>query len=151
AGGEGHRIAIYGDYDADGVTACASLARGLSAAGADVITYIPNRFSEGYGLNLEALRDLHSRGARLVIACDCGTNSVSVAEGRPAGMKLIVADHHEVGEPRPPVDGLINPKQPDCAYPFDGLAGCGVADRRLVARGRVRAAGRGHPAGSLGR
>ena len=146
---EGHRIAIYGDYDADGVTACASLARGLSAAGADVITYIPNRFSEGYGLNLEALRDLHSRGARLVIACDCGTNSVAVAEGRPAGMKLIVADHHEIGEQRPPVDALINPKQTDCSYPFDGLAACGVAYKLLVALERVAFPGRFDPAGSL--
>jgi single-stranded-DNA-specific exonuclease len=70
----GERIAVYGDYDADGVTASVALARGLRAAGADVITYIPNRFTEGYGLNADALRELYSRGARLVISCDCGTN-----------------------------------------------------------------------------
>jgi len=130
---DGRRIAVYGDYDADGVTACATLARGLRAAGADVITYIPNRFTEGYGLNGEALRDLAGRGVTLVITCDCGTNSVDVARERPAGMRMIVTDHHEVGAERPPVDALINPKQPDCPYPFDGLAACGVAYKLLVA------------------
>jgi single-stranded-DNA-specific exonuclease len=129
----GERIAVYGDYDADGVTATVTLARGLRAVGADVITYIPNRFTEGYGLNLEALTDLHARGARLVITCDCGTNAVDVAKARPAGMRLIITDHHEAGAERPPVDALINPKQPGCAYPFDGLAACGVAYKLLLA------------------
>ena len=129
----GDRIAIYGDYDADGVTATVVLLRGLRAIGGDVIAYIPNRFTEGYGLNGEALRELHDRGARLVIACDCGTNSVSVAKSRPAGMGLIVTDHHEPTGERPDVDALINPKQPGCAYPFDGLAACGVAYKLLVA------------------
>jgi single-stranded-DNA-specific exonuclease len=129
----GQRIAVYGDYDADGVTACVTLARGLRSVGADVITYIPNRFTEGYGLNLEALNDLHARGAGLVITCDCGTNSLEAAAGRPRGMRLIVTDHHEMGAQRPAVDALINPKQPECAYPFDGLAACGVAYKLLVA------------------
>ena len=146
---EGQRIAIYGDYDADGVTATVALSRGLRAVGADVITYIPNRFTEGYGLNLEALHELHARGARLVITCDCGTNSVEVARGRPRGMRLIVSDHHEVGSQRPPVDALINPKQPDCAYPFDGLAACGVAYKMLVALERRVFPGRLDPGASL--
>ncbi|HEX3629697.1 MAG TPA: single-stranded-DNA-specific exonuclease RecJ [Candidatus Dormibacteraeota bacterium] len=145
----GVRIAIYGDYDADGVTATVTLARGLRAVGADVITYIPNRFTEGYGLNLEALNDLYARGARLVISCDCGTNSVDVARGRPRGMRLIITDHHEVGQARPPVDALINPKQPDCAYPFDGLAACGVAYKLLVALERRAFPGRIDPQQSL--
>src|SRR5205814_6072439 len=141
----GERIAVYGDYDADGVTACVTLARGLRSVGADVITYIPNRFTEGYGLNLEALNELHARGARLVITCDCGTNSVAVARSRPAGMRLIVTDHHEVGLERPPVDALINPKQPDCPYPFDGLAACGVAYELLVALEQGPFSGRPDP------
>ena len=145
----GERIAVYGDYDADGVTACVTLARGLRSVGADVITYIPNRFTEGYGLNLEALNDLHARGARLVITCDCGTNSVEAAAGRPRGMRLIVTDHHEVGAQRPAVDALINPKQPDCAYPFDGLAACGVAYKLLVALEQRAFPGRLDPAASL--
>jgi single-stranded-DNA-specific exonuclease len=145
----GERIAVYGDYDADGVTACVTLARGLRSVGADVITYIPNRFTEGYGLNLEALNDLHARGARLVITCDCGTNSIEAAAGRPRGMRLIVTDHHEVGAERPAVDALINPKQPDCAYPFDGLAACGVAYKLLVALERRVFPGRLDPGASL--
>jgi single-stranded-DNA-specific exonuclease len=146
---QGSRIAIYGDYDADGVTACVTLARGLRAVGGDVITYIPNRFSEGYGLNLEALNDLYARGARLVITCDCGTNSVEVARARPRGMRLIVTDHHEVGVERPPVDALINPKQPECPYPFDGLAACGVAYKLLVALERRAFPGQLDPSESL--
>ncbi len=145
----GERIAVYGDYDADGVTACVTLARGLRAVGADVITYIPNRFTEGYGLNLDALNELHARGARLVITCDCGTNSVEAAAGRPRGMRLIVTDHHEVGAHRPSVDALINPKQPDCAYPFDGLAACGVAYKLLVALEQRAFPGRLDPSASL--
>ena len=145
----GERIAVYGDYDADGVTACVTLARGLRSVGADVITYIPNRFTEGYGLNLDALNELHARGARLVITCDCGTNSVEAAAGRPAGMRLIVTDHHEVGAQRPAVDALINPKQPECAYPFDGLAACGVAYKLLVALERRAFPGRIDPGASL--
>jgi len=145
----GQRIAVYGDYDADGVTACVTLARGLRSVGADVITYIPNRFTEGYGLNLEALNDLHARGARLVITCDCGTNSVEAAAGRPRGMRLIVTDHHEMGAQRPAVDALINPKQPECAYPFDGLAACGVAYKLLVALERRAFPGAIDPGGSL--
>src|SRR5205814_8152423 len=145
----GERIAVYGDYDADGVTACVTLARGLRSVGADVITYIPNRFTEGYGLNAEALKDLHARGARLMITCDCGTNSVDVARGRPSGMRLIVTDHHEVGAERPPVDALVNPKQPDCPYPFDGLAACGVAYKLLVALEQRVFPGRLDPTPSL--
>jgi single-stranded-DNA-specific exonuclease len=147
--GGGHRIAVYGDYDADGVTACVTLARGLASVGAEVITYIPNRFTEGYGLNLDALNDLHARGAKLVITCDCGTNSVEAAAGRPSGMRLIVTDHHEVGAERPAVDALINPKQPDCAYPFDGLAACGVAYKLLVALEQRAFPGRLDPTASL--
>jgi single-stranded-DNA-specific exonuclease len=145
----GDRIAIYGDYDADGVTATVTLTKGLQAIGADVITYIPNRFTEGYGLNVDALRELYARGARLVITCDCGTNSVDVARERPAGMRLIITDHHEAGGQRPPVDALINPKQPDCPYPFDGLAACGVAYKLLVALERKHFPGQLDPAESL--
>lgn len=145
----GDRIAVYGDYDADGVTAAAVLTRGLRAVGADVVTYIPNRFSEGYGLNIEALRDLHARGARLVISCDCGTNSIEVARQRPSDLRLIVTDHHEVGSERPPVDALINPKRSDCRYPFDGLAACGVAYKLLVALERRAFAGRLDPTASM--
>ena len=123
----GRRIAIFGDYDADGVTATALLQRGLTAAGADVVTYIPHRVNDGYGLSPEGLEELHRQGAGLVISCDCGTNSVDVVAQRPAGLQLIVTDHHlpaaEIARP----DALLNPHQPGDVYPFKELSGAGVA------------------------
>jgi single-stranded-DNA-specific exonuclease len=129
----GRRIAIYGDYDADGITATAILARALRACGAEVITYIPNRFTEGYGVHGAALAELHRQGADVVVTCDCGTNSVEALSTRPAGLRVIVADHHEPVGRLAPADALINPKQPGCAYPFQGLAACGVAYKLLSA------------------
>jgi len=135
----GHRIAVYGDYDADGVTACAMLTRALRGAGAEVVPYIPNRMSEGYGLHAAAVAELAEDGVRCVITVDCGTSSVEVAAGRPAGMAMIVTDHHLPLAPSgedphlAPVDALINPKLPGSRYPFDGLAGAGVALKLLQA------------------
>jgi single-stranded-DNA-specific exonuclease len=132
-------IAIYGDYDADGVTACAMLTRCLRAAGATVIPYIPNRMTEGYGLHAAALDELAARGARCVITVDCGTSSVEVALGRPEGMRLVVTDHHLAlapgGSPPQlaPADALVNPKLPGSTYAFDGLAGAGVAFKLVQA------------------
>jgi len=136
---EGRPIAVYGDYDADGVTACAMLTRALRAGGADVVPYIPNRMTEGYGLHAAALEELASQGVQCVITVDCGTSSVEVAAGRPPGMALVVTDHHlplapDGGPPRlAPADALINPKQPADGYGFDGLAGAGVAWKLLCA------------------
>lgn len=133
------RIAIYGDYDADGVTACALLTRALRGAGADVLPYIPHRQTEGYGLHQAALEDLHARGVTCVVTVDCGTSSVGVAAGRPRGMRLVVTDHHLPLAPGglapalAPADALVNPKQPGCEYAFDGLAGAGVAWKLLAA------------------
>jgi single-stranded-DNA-specific exonuclease len=135
----GRRIAVYGDYDADGVTACALLSRALRAGGVDAVPYIPNRMSEGYGLHGAALAELDSQGVGCVITVDCGTSSVDVAAARPAGMRLVVTDHHLPLAPggAPPAlaaaDALINPKQPGCEYAFDGLAGAGVAWKLLCA------------------
>ena len=133
------RIAVYGDYDADGVTACAMLTLALRDAGADVQPYIPNRMTEGYGLHAAALDDLGARGVQCVVTVDCGTSSVEVAAGRPNGMRLVITDHHlplapDGTPPRlAPADALINPKQPACTYPFDSLAGAGVAWKLLQA------------------
>jgi single-stranded-DNA-specific exonuclease len=125
------RIAIFGDYDADGVTATALLQRGLTAAGAEVVTYIPHRIHDGYGLSPEGLQELSRQGAGLVITCDCGTNSVEVVEQRPAGQQVIITDHHlpaaEVARP----DALLNPHQPGDEYPFKELSGAGVAFKLL--------------------
>ncbi len=88
-------IVVYGDYDADGVTATALLVLALKAMGAEVREYIPNRFDEGYGLNLEAMRTLYEEGVNLIITVDCGIRSWDEAEyARSVGMDLIITDHH---------------------------------------------------------
>jgi len=140
----GRRVAIFGDYDADGVTATALLQRGLAAAGAEVITYIPHRVNDGYGLSPEGLEELHRQGAALVISCDCGTNSVDVIAQRPAGQCLIVTDHHLPADEIARPDALLNPHQPGDEYPFKELSGAGVAYKLLegvaAATGRIDAA-----------
>ncbi|MBC8252455.1 MAG: single-stranded-DNA-specific exonuclease RecJ, partial [Ardenticatenia bacterium] len=122
-------IAVYGDYDADGVTATALMTQTLTALGARVRPYIPDRFKEGYGLNVDALTLLASEGVRLVVTVDCGVRSVEeVAYGRDQlSLDLIVTDHHGVGPQLPSALAVINPKQLDCVYPFKQLAGVGVA------------------------
>lgn len=127
-------IAVYGDYDCDGVTSTALLTDVLARLGAQVQAYIPNRFEEGYGLNNEALADLAARGVKLVITVDCGIRSVvEVAFGNSLGLDLIITDHHHVGEQVPPALAAINPKQRDCSYPFKELAGVGLAYKLVQA------------------
>lgn len=124
----GELVAIYGDFDADGVAATALLVETLSALGAEVKPYIPHRVDEGYGLNTGALRQLASQGVGVVVSVDCGIRSVTeVSYGRKLGLDLIITDHHSVGEETPPALAVINPKQHDCPYPFKDLAGVGVA------------------------
>jgi single-stranded-DNA-specific exonuclease len=121
-------IAIYGDYDVDGVTASALLAQVLRAYGADPLVYIPNRFEEGYGLNKDALSELKSQGIELVITVDCGIRSTAEAQhAADIGLKLIITDHHHLGEHLPPALAVINPKREDSSYPEKMLAGVGVA------------------------
>jgi single-stranded-DNA-specific exonuclease len=121
-------IAIYGDYDVDGVTATALLVQTLATFGANVRPYIPHRAEEGYGLNVEALQHLKDDGVRLIITVDCGVRSLSeVAFAKSIGVDLIVSDHHMPLEELPDAYALINPKQPDCPYPFKELAGVGIA------------------------
>jgi single-stranded-DNA-specific exonuclease len=122
-------IAIYGDYDVDGVTATALLTQIIRTLGGDVRPYIPNRFDEGYGLNVEALDSLKSDGAQLVITVDCGIRSPREAEhARAIGLDLIISDHHHPAEgPLPPALAIINPKVPGDSYPDKNLAGVGIA------------------------
>lgn len=133
----GERIAVYGDFDTDGVTATALLVQVLTALGAQVEGYIPHRVDEGYGLNLEALRRLYRRGVRLVVTVDCGIRSVSEVNQARRGLDLIITDHHSVGRELPPATAIINPRQPDCRYPFKDLAGVGVAFKLAQALIRV--------------
>jgi single-stranded-DNA-specific exonuclease len=122
-------IAIYGDYDVDGVTATALLVDTLNALGANVRGKIPNRFDEGYGLNNEALSQLKEEGVRLVISVDCGIRSPDEAlHARTIGLDLIITDHHHPSEGvLPPALAVINPKQPGDTYPDKDLAGVGIA------------------------
>jgi single-stranded-DNA-specific exonuclease len=122
-------IAIYGDYDVDGVTSTALLVDVLNALGADARGYIPNRFDEGYGLNNDALSALKDDGVGLVISVDCGIRSPDEAlHARTIGLDLIITDHHHPSEgPLPPALAIINPKQPGDVYPDKELAGVGIA------------------------
>jgi single-stranded-DNA-specific exonuclease len=122
-------IAIYGDYDVDGVTATALLVQALDALGANVRGYIPNRFDEGYGLNKEALDSLQADGVKLVLTVDCGIRSPDEAlHAQTIGLDLIISDHHHPdGANLPPAFAVINPKQQGDVYPDKDLAGVGIA------------------------
>ena len=123
------KIAVYGDYDVDGITASTILVQLLRKIGAgDAVSYIPDRFEEGYGLNKDALKTLQNAGVRLVITVDCGIRSAEEAlYARELGLKLIISDHHEPGEVIPEADAVICAKQPGDNYPEKNLAGVGVA------------------------
>jgi single-stranded-DNA-specific exonuclease len=124
----GEPIAIYGDYDVDGVTATALLVQTLRAMGGQVRGYIPNRFEEGYGLNTDAFDTLKAEGVRLVISVDCGIRSpAEAAHARKIGLDLIISDHHHPDADLPDALAVINPKQPGDSYPDKDLAGVGVA------------------------
>ncbi len=134
----GERIAIYGDYDTDGVTATALLVQVLTALGANVQSYIPNREDEGYGLNNDALKSLKDdHSVSVVITVDCGIRSLSEADtARALGLDLIITDHHHPLPELPRAFAVVNPKQPGDAYPEKGLAGVGLAYK--IAQGLIR-------------
>lgn len=125
-------IALYGDFDVDGVTSVAVLHEGLVPLGATCTTYIPDRFAEGYGLNFGAVRRLREQGCHLLVTADCGISSVAeVALANELGMDVIILDHHTVPDVLPPALAAVNPKRIDSPYPFDELAAVGVAYRFL--------------------
>lgn len=122
------KIVIYGDYDADGVTATALLNQILTNLGANVTPYIPNRFDEGYGLNMEALDRLHAEGTDLIITVDCGIRSLDeITHAYEIGLEMIVSDHHEPAANLSDHAIVVCPKQIDDLYPEKNLAGVGVA------------------------
>ena len=123
----GESIAVYGDFDADGVTAAALMMQVLQALGGQADVYFPDREKEGYGLNTPALLSLAEQGHRLVITVDCGIRSVDeVHAARQAGLDMIITDHHTIGPEMPPALAVINPQQADCKG-SPNLAGAGVA------------------------
>ena len=146
AAADGLSIWIYGDYDADGVTATALLYTVLQKLTDRVNFYVPSRFTDGYGLNKDAIRRIAERGAQLLVTVDCGsTNREEVAYAKELGLDVIVTDHHELEESAMPDCLLVNAHREDSRYPFPGLSGCGVAfklaqaiQRRLTAAGDDR-------------
>jgi single-stranded-DNA-specific exonuclease len=130
----GEKIAIYGDFDADGITATALLVEGLSALGATAIPYIPNRTSEGYGLRAPALEKLRDQGVSLVITVDTGVTAVAEVEiARKMKMDVIITDHHVPVGQLPIARAVLNPKRSDSRHPLKDLAGVGVAYKFLQA------------------
>ncbi|MCL5959829.1 MAG: single-stranded-DNA-specific exonuclease RecJ, partial [Chloroflexi bacterium] len=132
-------IAVYGDYDVDGVTAATLLVQALESMGGRVMPYIPHRVDEGYGLNCAALETLAQQGATVVATVDCGIASVEeVSFGNGLGLDIIVTDHHSISGELPPAAAVINPKQAGCSYPFKDMAGVGVAFQLVRALARRR-------------
>ncbi|RPH91989.1 single-stranded-DNA-specific exonuclease RecJ, partial [candidate division KSB1 bacterium] len=126
--GRRERIAIYGDYDVDGITAASMLYLFLKDLGGDVIPYIPDRQNEGYGISETGILELHRGGAGLIVSVDCGITSIAeVKITGKLGMDLIISDHHEPGDAIPEALAVCDPKREGCAYPFKELSGVGVA------------------------
>ncbi len=141
---EGERIALYGDYDVDGVTSTALLAGFLRACGGDVLAYVPHRLTEGYGLNAAAVERLAGQGARLLVTLDCGiTGAPEVRAAAALGVDAVIVDHHTVPIELPAAAAILNPHQPGCGYPTKDLAAVGVAFNLAMAlRKTLRARGR---------
>ena len=128
------KITIYADYDADAITAAATLYLALQKLGATVDCYIPDRFAEGYGLNPDAIKNICQGGTNLIITVDCGINAAEEAEVcKSLGVDLIITDHHELTGGLPQALAIINPKNPHDEYPFSYLTGVGVAFKLVQA------------------
>ena len=124
----GERIAVFGDYDVDGITATCLLTDFLRRHGADVVSYIPGRLEEGYGLNPIAIHQLHAEGVKLIVTVDCGITAVSEAElCKQLGIDLVITDHHECKQTLPAAVAVVDPHRCDGGYPHKNLSGVGVA------------------------
>ena len=134
AGGE--TVAVFGDYDVDGITSTVLLMDYLKSCGVKCLRYIPRRIEDGYGLSRDAIQGLHDQGATLMVTVDCGiTGNEEVAFARSLGMDVVVTDHHECKETLPDAVAVVDPHRPDCPYPFKHLAGVGVALKLVLALG----------------
>jgi len=140
----GETIAVYGDYDVDGISGAAQLMGCLRELGATPLLHVAHRQREGYGLNAGVLRRLHEAGARVVITADCGTANVAeLTLAADLGMDVIVCDHHHAPTTRPPAWAVLNPMRADCDFPFKGLSGAGVVFYLLMGL-RMELRARGH-------
>lgn len=133
----GNKIAIYGDYDVDGITSTALFVKYLTEAGVDVSWHLPTREGEGYGLNVSAVEQIAQSGVKLLITVDCGISGIDeVKKAKELGLKVVVTDHHSPDNVLPDADAVVNPKRKDDTSNLDFLAGCGVAFLTLVALNR---------------
>lgn len=132
---KGEKILVYGDYDVDGVSGCSLLYLILSRmVGSRVTYYIPDRITEGYGLSRQAIQEHAEKGVTLILAIDCGVTAVDeIRFARELGVDVLVCDHHEPGDELPPAAAILDPKRPDCPYPFKELAGVGVGFKLMQA------------------
>ncbi len=131
----GEKITVYGDYDVDGITSTAMVYDFLISHGARAAYYIPDRRDEGYGINIMAVNKLQKNGTKLLITVDCGITAIGEVEfAGLQGMDVIITDHHTCKEKLPEAAvAIVNPKKPGCGYPFDALAGVGVAFKLILA------------------
>ena len=130
----GEKIAVFGDYDVDGITSTCLLTDFLRRQGGDVVSYIPGRLEEGYGLNPIALKQLAGEGVKLIITVDCGITAVEEAAlCRELGMDLVITDHHECKDVLPQAAAVVDPHRPDGGYPHKNLSGVGVAFKLAAA------------------
>ena len=128
------KIAVFGDYDVDGITSTCLLTDFLRRHGANVVSYIPGRLEEGYGLNPIAIHQLHEEGVQLIITVDCGITAISEAElCRELGIDLVITDHHECKDSLPYAAAVVDPHRPDGGYPHKNLSGVGVAFKLAAA------------------
>lgn len=128
----GEGVLIYGDYDVDGIASIALLRLAFESMGMDLSYFIPHRLSDGYGLSLLDIDNAYEKGIKLIITVDCGISSIKETEyARSRGIKVIITDHHEISQGIPNADAVLNPKDPNSGYPFQGLAGVGVAFKLL--------------------
>ena len=130
----GEKIAVFGDYDVDGITATCLLTSFLRSMGGNVISYIPGRLEEGYGVNPIAIRQLHAEGVKLIVTVDCGITAVEEAQlCKQLGIALVITDHHECKEQLPEAVAVVDPHRPDGGYPHKNLSGVGVAFKLAAA------------------
>lgn len=121
-------LVVYGDYDADGMTATAILYQCLKLLGSKATYHLPNRMEEGYGLHVDAVEKLAARGKQLIVTVDCGIASIEAAKrAKDLGLSLVITDHHRYGDELPVADAIVHPDLPGTDYPFTGLCGAGVA------------------------
>lgn len=131
---KGEKVLVYGDYDVDGTTATSCIYTFLKEFGVEADYYIPHRFKEGYGINPDGIKYAEEINASLIVSVDCGITAIEEAKvAKEKGIDLIICDHHTVGDEIPDAVAVLDPKRPDCNYPFDGLSGAGVGFKLIQA------------------